>query len=612
MASNSKDLIEISIDRLFDNSAQYLIPIYQRNYAWDNVEREQLLEDIIDVMNTEEQYFLGSLIVYEKDENVYEVIDGQQRLTTLFIMLVALGERQHAHNLRFEARDKANNTLEKLAEGQLEAVDKQFHSMELYNAWKQFKQFSENFTKINQIKNKLKQIKLLRITVPKDTDLNHYFEIMNTRGEQLEAHEILKARLMSHITDGDIHGKRNVFSTVWDACSNMNRYVQMSFDPPERRNIFGRDLEHLKISNFSELVKAFMTSEYEEADGFSQTMSVMDAIKSYNKIEVVHIDEPKEAEEDNRFESIISFPNFLLHVLKLYKGKQFQDEDSTLNDNKLLDLFSDDVQPEAFIYTLLETRFLFDKSIIKREYYHDYKREGSWSLQKLKSYEKNQNYVNTYGGQAKQETKTYKKIRTLQSMLRITYTSPKTMHWITHSLAFLKNNKNEKDISNNYLLVLENYARKKVNENINKYNDSIRLERIVFTYLDYLLWRDGYENVINQVEDYEFTFRNSIEHFYPQNPDLHEGYERLESSTLNHFGNLCLITVSDNSKFSNQIPEAKITNRQTIKSSQKLRIMATITENTQHDWSAQSIKWHGKRMLEILNKDLKYMNSVES
>lgn len=51
-------------------------------------------------------------------------------------------------------------------------------------------------------------------------------------------------------------------------------------------------------------------------------------------------------------------------------------------------------------------------------------------------------------------------------------------------------------------------------------------ERIVFTYLDYLLWRDGYKDEIRALEDYEFTFRNSIEHFYPQNPDEEDiGYD---------------------------------------------------------------------------------------
>ena len=42
---------------------------------------------------------------------------------------------------------------------------------------------------------------LLKVEVPPDTDLNHYFEIMNVRGEQLEKHEVLKSRLMSFLVE---------------------------------------------------------------------------------------------------------------------------------------------------------------------------------------------------------------------------------------------------------------------------------------------------------------------------------------------------------------------------------------------------------------------------
>ena len=43
------------------------------------------------------------------------------------------------------------------------------------------------------------KVVIVRFQVPKDTDLNHYFEIMNSRGEQLEKHEILKSRLMKEL-----------------------------------------------------------------------------------------------------------------------------------------------------------------------------------------------------------------------------------------------------------------------------------------------------------------------------------------------------------------------------------------------------------------------------
>ena len=46
----------------------------------------------------------------------------------------------------------------------------------------------------NGLKNKFSTVTIIRTQVPQNIDLNHYFEIMNTRGEQLELHEIVKAR----------------------------------------------------------------------------------------------------------------------------------------------------------------------------------------------------------------------------------------------------------------------------------------------------------------------------------------------------------------------------------------------------------------------------------
>lgn len=87
----------------------YIVPDYQREYVWTDKEVHQLLEDIgeqIDVGTTRE-YFIGTVLVSPTDQkNHYEVIDGQQRLTTFFLLLCALRhllqqepEAQHLNRL---------------------------------------------------------------------------------------------------------------------------------------------------------------------------------------------------------------------------------------------------------------------------------------------------------------------------------------------------------------------------------------------------------------------------------------------------------------------------------------------------------------------------------
>lgn len=72
----------------------------------------------------------------------------------------------------------------------------------------------------------------------------------------------------------------------------------------------------------------------------------------------------------------------------------------------------------------------------------------------------------------------------------------------------------------------------------------------VFNYLDCFLWKDEkYQNDNKKIRDYEFTFRISVEHYYPQHPI--KGMPELDNKNLHSFGNLCLISHSQNSRFSN-------------------------------------------------------------
>ena len=73
-----------SIKEIFDTSNKYIIPLYQRNYAWGKEQIEALIQDIYEAYkNQSSNYYIGSLVVLRRHNGDYEVIDGQQRLTTL-------------------------------------------------------------------------------------------------------------------------------------------------------------------------------------------------------------------------------------------------------------------------------------------------------------------------------------------------------------------------------------------------------------------------------------------------------------------------------------------------------------------------------------------------
>ncbi|PLX95332.1 MAG: hypothetical protein C0620_04435 [Desulfuromonas sp.] len=89
-------------DLLSDKKADFLIPDYQRPYAWNEEQCQTLWDDIYsfsfpddncDLFDENEEYFLGSIVAYKNDKGKSEVIDGQQRLTTLMLILRAFYDK---------------------------------------------------------------------------------------------------------------------------------------------------------------------------------------------------------------------------------------------------------------------------------------------------------------------------------------------------------------------------------------------------------------------------------------------------------------------------------------------------------------------------------------
>ena len=81
-------------DFIEPNKCQYAIPVYQRNYEWSGEQCRKLFDDVVNAHMNDHMHFCGSIIYallkQEKKINYYVIIDGQQRLTTIFLMIKAL------------------------------------------------------------------------------------------------------------------------------------------------------------------------------------------------------------------------------------------------------------------------------------------------------------------------------------------------------------------------------------------------------------------------------------------------------------------------------------------------------------------------------------------
>lgn len=81
-------------DFIEPNKCQYAIPVYQRNYEWSAEQCRKLFVDVVTAHKRDRRHFCGSVVYAplksEKKINYYVVIDGQQRLTTIYILIKAL------------------------------------------------------------------------------------------------------------------------------------------------------------------------------------------------------------------------------------------------------------------------------------------------------------------------------------------------------------------------------------------------------------------------------------------------------------------------------------------------------------------------------------------
>lgn len=607
-----KNPTRIPIRDLFNTGDEYLIPIYQRPFAWGQEQIEQLIDDILSI-GQEESYYLGSLIVDRKKESPhkYEVIDGQQRLTAIFLLFKVLESNSDERfffqgnpaPLCYECRDNSNITLERISTfirhrggGSedphlfFDAQDKDIDESLLRGLKDiEIKLSSLDTDDKSQLISNLSKVAIFRIQVPGRTDLNRYFEIMNTRGEQLEPVDILKAQLIEPLTNESAKS----FAAIWDACRDMDGYVQMHFSTSLRERFFGKYWTGFDEENVRRYVSGEDEGSKELSDG--------------------------KDEESQTFTSIVDFPHFILHVLNVMNESK-NDTKNQLDERVLLDTFDEHREnsvfseefSKRFIVQLLKTRYLFDKYVIKRKIEGRNDNNGEWSLQELHSSlsgnSRSPQYVNTIFKYRKREWKKtsderYKRVLMLQSCLRVSVTAQRSMYWLTDLLKWL-NHLNDGQPEHNldeYEAYIESIIQKDVKVFLygGNYSMGTNTPHIVLNYLDYLLWKEN-----DSYKDFFFDFnRNSVEHWYPQHPTqgtfTSTGWEYCDM-----FGNLCLVSREINSKFSNASPRGKkVDFKEYIQGgSLKLREMSKLTEGADADdrWCESICLEHQNLMLDKL------------
>lgn len=229
---------EITLGRAFSNNVQYEIPRYQRKYVWNEKQWKNLIEDIINTMNStaENNHFIGSFI-YEKKKTNWLIVDGQQRLTTLTLLISALckiflqkeqvklykgikkycvltmddgSEKMRLINdestvfsnvvYDYSINSKINQSLNDFIKNEGIKISKYNKSfVDCYNFFVEYingviSDFSEpdQLKWLTNFRDAIINLRALEITVDKEQEGYIIFEVLNSRGLPLEQHELIK------------------------------------------------------------------------------------------------------------------------------------------------------------------------------------------------------------------------------------------------------------------------------------------------------------------------------------------------------------------------------------------------------------------------------------
>ena len=288
------------------NKRQYAIPVYQRNYEWAEDQCVRLFEDIVAAARSEREHFCGSvvysLIKNENNINYYIIIDGQQRMTTVYLMLKALVDNASteqekralldvllnhdpfdpyavnmASKLKLKPIKTDNSQLFLLMDGKTDQMDKTsgiWHNYQLF--CRLVREQLEQGVTVNQIYYGLQQLTCVDISLEPSDNAQEIFERINSTGIPLSLAD--KIRNFVLMVDAD---QEELYETYWLPAENAVRrenmtaflldFLNMKTDDFVREDMAYEEFKHLyaarhyshraileEILHYAEFYKTFL------------------------------------------------------------------------------------------------------------------------------------------------------------------------------------------------------------------------------------------------------------------------------------------------------------------------------------------------------------------
>jgi hypothetical protein len=562
----------VSLSDVIDG--RYTIPDFQRDYAWSYENLKLMLDDIGEAFREgKERYLLGPIVVSEDKGKSKRVIDGQQRLTSIMIVLRALG-RKDINFLGFDNRKHVEDLFSDIDnyEG-IADTQKNRTCGKIYQMYRlAVSYFEKNRVKEDYLGYLLNRVCFIEKTL-ETPNIQHSFEVLNTAGEQLKPEDVAKAKLIADISKFKHNEWSELLNTAWLICYDNENEL--------RGDLKGKTSEILNVNSFPSLydalegLESFISNDCEYTKTrISDIVSRVESEKVYSRI----IDGGIKEFTSGKY-SVCLTPYELIDVaLKASLGKSISEivkSDAIIeNENVALDV----------VKQLLLYRIAFDKYVVRRE-----KGKWNWAL----GTEINGDYAERF-------------IK-IASMMAVSGTEPsKKMLEIVEKAMIKPGDFNVKGAVSE----LENYAIDRVNKVLaaetTDGKDALDMgtgtDHFVFHWLDYLLWLERPEKIADKVDKFNFKETSSIEHFMPQHllGRDDEGVPEEWETEINKFGNLALITPSLNSRQNNSSPEEKsrLAAEKGELESLKYELMMDIARSS--GWTVATSIEHGREMRRLL------------
>ena len=222
------------IENIFQRAAIYSVPRYQRDYVWKEINWKELWIDLQFTLQNENEipwsHFLGTIVLNhtkDKDNGLdkYEIIDGQQRMMTIYLLLIAI-YKNFKRASKGDTKDLSNYIYETFLTSLTKGSKRELMlNNELYNEdlkaivdaasesgtidrnnklYMPFIYFDNNLKDknaiyLNKFLDKLLSVNIVEIISGEDEEIYNIFEVLNARGQKLKQIELLKNHIMKYI-----------------------------------------------------------------------------------------------------------------------------------------------------------------------------------------------------------------------------------------------------------------------------------------------------------------------------------------------------------------------------------------------------------------------------